>query len=81
MLTAFQQWDKTNLIKYPGYGFELSDGEAPVLELWGMLRTSLLLLLPGPPKAMAIVPVRVPSLTDFLTIYFFSNHLTMNNME
>ena len=30
------------------YDTDLSNDEAPVLELWGMWRTSSLLLLPGP---------------------------------
>ena len=32
----------------PGYDFKQTDGEAPVLELWGMQSTPSLSLLPGP---------------------------------
>ena len=34
--------------KCPGYDIKPSDGEAPALEIWRMLSTSSLTLLPGP---------------------------------
>ena len=33
---------------FPGYVIKESDGEVPVVDLWGIRITPLLLLLPGP---------------------------------
>ena len=49
--------------KYPGYDSKQSDGEVPVmLELWRMLSTPLLPLLPGPLWPEVVVPDRVLSM-------------------
>ena len=56
----------------PRYDSKLSDSLAPVLELWGMWRTRLLPLLPGPLWPRVVVPQRVPCLGQ---IELF-NHLT-----
>ena len=47
----------------PGYYTKQSDGDVPViLELWGILSTPLLPLLPGPPWAEAVAPERALSI-------------------
>ena len=48
MATASLQRGKTLPNEYPGYDTKLSDGEAPVQELWEMWSTSSLPLLPVP---------------------------------
>ena len=46
----------------PGYDTKPSDGEAPVLEPWGMWNTYSLPLFLGPLWPGVVVPVRVPSM-------------------
>ena len=48
--------------KYSEFDIRPSNGEAPVLELWQMWSTLLLLLLPGSLWPRVIAPVRVPSM-------------------
>ena len=49
---------------YPGYDTGKTDGEVPVLELWGMWSTPSFPLLPGQPWTGAVVPVRVSSMVN-----------------
>ena len=46
----------------PGYDTKQSDGEAPVLELWEMRRTTSLPLLPGPLWVRMVAPDRALSM-------------------
>ena len=49
--------------EYPGYDTKQSDGEVPaVLELWGMLSTPSLPLLPGPLLTGVVAPDRALSM-------------------
>ena len=50
------------LNKCPGYATKPSDGEAPVLECWGMWSTLSLLLIQGPFRLKVVVLVRVSSI-------------------
>ena len=50
--------------KCPGYDTKPSDGEVPVLELWGIGRTPSFSLLSNPLWPRVVVPVRVPSLSQ-----------------
>ena len=45
--TSPLQRRKTPLNECPGYKTKQSDGDAPVMDVWGIWITSLLLLLPG----------------------------------
>ena len=58
---ASPQWGKTSSTHTgcPGYDSTQLNGEAPVLELWGMWSTPLLLLLPGLLCLGVVVPDRV----------------------
>ena len=60
--TASLQRGKTPPNEYLGYGLKQSDGEAPVLELWGMWHTPLLPLLPGWLWTGVLAPDRVLSI-------------------
>ena len=74
MLTVSLQRDKNPLTNScPGCNTNASDGEAQVLELWGMWITPSLALLPGPLWLRVVVPVRVPSM-DQIELF---NHLTV----
>ena len=54
MPTAFLQRGKTPLLnKCPRYDTKQSDGEASILELWGMWSTPSLPLLQGSPGTVA----------------------------
>ena len=66
------QKDKTPFNKHPGYATKPSNGEAPVLELWGMWSTSLLPLHSGQLWFKVIEPVRVQSMGQ---IELFNNLL------
>ena len=67
-----ERWDSLPH-KCPGYSTKLSDGETPILELWGMWTTPSLPLLPGPLWSGVAVPARVLSL-DQIKLF---NHLTV----
>ena len=72
MLTAPLQRGKTPTHKMClGYDTKPSDGQDPILKLWGMWSTPSLLLLPGPLRFRVVVPVRVPSM-DQIELF---NHL------
>ena len=45
--------------KSSAYGSKLCDGEAPILELWGIVNTHSLPLLPDLPRPGVLVPVSV----------------------
>ena len=60
--TASLHRGKTLPAKCPGYDNELSDDEAPVLELTEMLSMPSLLLLSGPLRLEMVVPIRVMSI-------------------
>ena len=60
LTTPLQRKDPPPPNKYPGYKTKLSDGEAPVLELWKTWSTPLLCLLLSPLSSGVVVPVRVP---------------------
>ena len=45
-----------------GYDTKASDGETPVLKLWGMWSTPLLPLTSGSLWSEVVIPVRVPSM-------------------
>ena len=62
MSTASLQRGKTLSNKCPGYDPKPSDGEAPVLKLWGMWSAPSLPLLPGPFWLGVAGPVMVLSM-------------------
>ena len=59
--------------EYTGYDTKLSNGEAPVLEVWRMWRISSLPLLQGPLCLGAVGLDRVPSM-GLIELF---NHLTV----
>ena len=58
---------------------KLSDGEAPVLELWRMWNTPSFPLLPGLLIPGVVVPVRVPSMgqIEIFNHLLYLKHLTV----
>ena len=68
------------------YDTEPSDGEVPVLELWGMWSTPSLSLFPGPLRTRVVVPIRVPSvghielLNNFLMLLTVSKQMTWDHL-
>ena len=64
MATASLQRSKTHPTtkQVSDYDTKPSDGEVPVLELWGIWSTPLLSLLPGPLSTEEVVSVRMPSM-------------------
>ena len=74
MLTAFLQRNKTPPHENPAYDTKLSDGKAPVLELWEMKSTPSLPLLIDSLSPIVVVPVTVLSmgqikLFNYLTVF------------
>ena len=68
-------WRGTRLLQQVSWVWQWteSDGEASVLEIWGMWSTPSFLLLPGPLWARMVVPTRIP----FMGQLELFNHLNV----
>ena len=67
-----------------GYGTEQLDGEAPVLELWGMWNTPLFSLLPCPHRPEIVVCIMDPCLIEIFNHFLHLKSLNIvwpNNYE
>ena len=56
----------------PGYDTKQSVGEVPVRELWVMVSTPSLPLIPGPLSTGVVVPVRVQSMGQIELFNYFT---------
>ena len=66
--------------EYPWYDTKPSDGEAPVLELWGMWNTSSFSLFPGSLWSGVVVPFRVVFMGQIEPLVLYRDtwtHLTL----
>ena len=72
MPTASLQRDKTPTNECPEYDTKTSDGEAPVIKLWGRWSTPLLSLFPGLVRPGVVVPVRIPSIGQIELFNYFT---------
>ena len=75
-----ERWqDKTsNHNEYPWYDIKPSDGKAPPMEIWGMLNTPLLSLLPGQLWPGVVLPDRVLSMGQIKQTMCANKRLMLN---